>query len=309
MPEASVLVSPLKVEHRALASAGLFAFVTSRVNSDPMKRLRIAWFVALFAFAGAIPAAADDAFPPPQPHVGFYVVHPRVGLSTYFSLSSSWAGTQAPVHVVAKLHASGETCGSDPASDTGKPFASGWLTRSDHHVVWKEWTPATAGSYIVCTWLGDPALATGSDLLTVEPKEAGATPVGALVAALTSKTPTGPARAVFPTAPQRVYARFALRGVKRGALVTIVFRDTNGKSIVTHARSNGIALTWYGAQVTQERLQERLGYWSVSVRVGTRLLGRIHFLIPASYPTIARGGQAGPSGSAGETGVSLSQPW
>jgi hypothetical protein len=240
----------------------------------------------------AIPAVADDAFPPPEPHVGFYVVHPRVGLSTYFSLSSSWAGTQAPVRVVARLHASGGTCGSDPASDTGKPFASGWLTRSDHHVVWKEWTPAAAGSYIVCTWLGDPVLATGSSRLTVEPKRAGVTPVGSLVAALTSKTPAGPARAVFPTAPRSVYARFALRGVKRGALVTIVFRDTNGKSLVTHARSSGRALSWYRTQVTGERLQERLGYWSVSVRVGTRLLGQIHFLIPASYPTIARGGQA-----------------
>jgi hypothetical protein len=257
-----------------------------------MKRLRIAPFVALFVLLVAIPAAADDALPPPKPHVGFYVVHPRVGLSTYFSLSSSWAGTQAPVHVVARLHGSGEACGSDPASDTGKPFASGWLTRSDHHVVWKEWTPAAAGSYIVCTWLGEPALATGSSLLTVEPKQAGVTPVGSLVAALTSKTPAGPARAVFPTAPRSVYARFALRGVKRGALVTIVFRDTNGKSLVTHARSNGTALSWYSSQVEQERLQERLGYWSVSVRVGTRLLGQIHFLIPASYPTIARGGQA-----------------
>jgi hypothetical protein len=257
-----------------------------------MKRLRFASFVALFALVVAIPAAADDAFPPPKPHVGFYVVHPRVGLSTYFSLSSSWAGTQAPVHVVARLHASGGTCGSDPASDSGTPFAEGWLTRSDHHVVWKEWTPAAAGSYIVCTWLGDPALATGSSLLTVEPEQAGVTPVGSLVAALTSKTPAGPARAVFPTAPRRVYARFALRGVKRGALVTIVFRDTNGKSRVTHARSSGRALSWYRARVTQERLQERLGYWSVSVRVGTRLLGQIHFLIPASYPTIARGGQA-----------------
>jgi hypothetical protein len=257
-----------------------------------MERLRIASLVALFALAVAIPATADDAVPPPKPHVGFYVVHPRVGLSTYFSLSSSWAGTQAPVYVVARLHGSGESCGSDPASDTGKPFASGWLTRTDHHVVWKEWTPATAGSYIVCTWLGEPALATGSTLLTVEPKEAGVTPVGSLVAALTSKTPTGPARAVFPTAPRNVYARFALRGVKRGALFTIAFRDTNGKSLVTHARSNGPALSWYGAHVTQERLQERLGYWSVSVRVGKRLLGQIHFLIPASYPTIARGGPA-----------------
>jgi hypothetical protein len=257
-----------------------------------MKRFRIASLVALFALVVVIPAAADDAFPPPKPHVGFYVVHPRVGLSTYFSLSSSWAGTQAPMRVVARVHASGETCGSDPASDTGKPFASGWLTRSDHHVVWKEWTPAAAGSYIVCTWLGDPALATGSSLLTVEPKQAGVTPVGSLVAALTSKTRAGPARAVFPTAPRSVYARFALRGVKRGALVTIAFRDTNGKSLVTHARSNGTALAWYSAHVTQERLQERLGYWSVSVRVGTRLLGQIHFLIPASYPTIARGGQA-----------------
>jgi hypothetical protein len=127
----------------------------------------------------------------------------------------------------------------------------------------------------------------------VEPNQAGVTPVGSLVAALTSKTPTGSARAVFPTAPRSVYARFALRGVKRGALVTIVFRDTNAKSLVTYARSNGRALTWYSAHVTQERLQERLGYWSVSVRVGTRLLGQIHFLIPASYPTIARGGQAG----------------
>jgi hypothetical protein len=141
-----------------LACAVLVAFVTSGVNLGPMKRLRIASFVALFALVVAIPAAADDAFPPPKPHVGFYVVHPRVGLSTYFSLSSSWAGTQTPVHVVAKLHASGETCGSDRASDTGKPFASGWLTRSDDHVVWKEWTPAAAGSYIVCTGWGTPRL-------------------------------------------------------------------------------------------------------------------------------------------------------
>ena len=259
-----------------------------------MKRLRVASLAALVVLVGALPAAANDTFPPPKPHVGFYVVHPRVGLSTYYSLSSSWAGTQAPVRVVAKLHAGGETCAGDPASDSGTPFAFGWLTRSDHHVVWKEWTPAVAGSYVVCTWLGDPAIATGSNPLVVEPKQAGVTPVGVLVTALTSMTAAGPARAVYPTAPRRVYARFALRGVARGALVTIVFHDTNGKSVVTHARSRGKALTWYSAQVGQERLQERLGYWSVSVRVGTTELGQIHFLIPASYPTIARGGSAAP---------------
>jgi hypothetical protein len=257
-----------------------------------MKRLRFASLSVVCVLAAAGSGVADDAFPPPKPHVGFYVVHPRVGLSTYFSLSSSWAGTQAPLRVVARLHAAGETCGSDPASDTGKPFASGWLTRSDHHVIWKEWTPSVAGSYVVCTWLGDPALATGSTPLTIEPTLAGATAAGSLVTALTSKTPTGTARAVFPTAPHSVYARFALRGVKRGELVTISFRDTNGKSIVTHARSSGTALTWYSAHVTQERLQERLGYWSVSVRAGTTLLGQIHFLMPANYPTIARGGPA-----------------
>jgi hypothetical protein len=257
-----------------------------------MKRTPIVSVAALLALVIAAPASADDAFPPPRPHVGFYGIHPRVGLSTYFSLSSSWAGAQAPLRVIAKLHAGGEACGGDPASDAGEPFASGWLTRSDHHVVWKEWTPAAAGSYTVCTWLGDPPLATGSSLLTVEPNRAGATPVGALVAARTSKTPGGPARTVFPTAPRSVYARFALRGVKRGALVTIVFRDTDGTSVVSHARSNGTGLTWYTARVAQERLQERLGYWSVAVRVGSRLLGQIHFLIPAGYPTVARGGMA-----------------
>jgi hypothetical protein len=115
---------------------------------------------------------------------------------------------------------------------------------------------------------------------------------GAALLALVIKTPDGPARTVFPTAPRSVYARFALRGVKRGALVTIVFRDTDGRSVVSHARSRGTRLTWYSARVAQERLQERLGYWSVAVRVGTRLLGQIHFLIPAGYPTVARGGRA-----------------
>src|SRR4051812_10067284 len=141
-----------------------------------MKHLRFGSLVALVALASAVSASAEDAFPPPKPHVGFYVVHPRVGLSTYFSLSSSWAGTQAPVRVVARLHAIGDPCGADSASDTGELFASGWLTRSDHHVVWKEWTPAVAGSYTVCTWLGDPALATASNRLVVEPSHAGVKP-------------------------------------------------------------------------------------------------------------------------------------
>lgn len=241
-----------------------------------MNRLMLAPMAVLLILAASSSAAlADDTVPPPKPHVGFYVVHPRVGLSTYFSLSSAWAGTQAPVRVVAKIHPAGRTCGATARSDTGKIFGSALLERDNHHTVWKEWTPTTAGVYVVCTWLGDPALATGSTPLVVAPR------TGSLVAALASKTPTGPPRAVFPTAPQSVYARFALRGVKRGALVTIVFRDTNGKSVVTHMRSKGPALGWYTARVDHDRIMERLGYWLASVRVADKTLGSIHFLVPA----------------------------
>jgi hypothetical protein len=240
-----------------------------------MNRLTLVSFAALLTFPGAAPALADDAVPPPKPHVGFYAVHPRVGLSTYFSLSSSYAGTQAPIRAVAKMHPAGETCGATPQSDTGAPLGTAVLRRDNHHTVWKEWTPTRAGSYIVCTWLGDPALATGSMPLVIAAR------TRSLVAALTSKTPTGPARAVFPTAPRNVYARFALRDVKRGALITIVFRDTNGDSLVTHMRSKGPALGWYGAHVDRERIQRRLGYWLVSVRVGDNTLGSIHFLVPS----------------------------
>jgi hypothetical protein len=235
--------------------------------------------------AAAAPVLARDAWPvtppPPKPHVGFYTVHPRVGLSTYFSLSASWPHTQRPLRVVAKVHPSGETCGPDPTRDTGTALASGWLTRADHHVVWKEWTPTSSGSYIVCTWLGNPAIATGESPLVVEPSTAGATPAGTLVAAVTSKTPSGPPRAVFPTAPAHVYARFAVRGVAPGRVVTIEFRDTDGHVVISHAQSHGRALRWYSADVSRARIKARLGYWLASVSVGGRTLGRIHFLVPA----------------------------
>jgi hypothetical protein len=240
-----------------------------------MNRPTLVLLAGVLTLGAAAPALADDAYPPPKPHVGFYVIHPRVALSTYFSLSSSWAGTQAPIRVVAKIHPAGETCGADVQSDTGKIFSTASLERVNHHTVWKEWTPTTAGSFVVCTWLGDPARATGSTPLVVAPR------IGSLVAAMTSKTPNGPARAVFPTAPRNVYARFALRGVKRGVLITIVFRDTNGKSVVTHTRSKGPALAWYSTHIDHHRIEQRLGYWIVGVRVGGKTLGQIHFIVPS----------------------------
>jgi hypothetical protein len=209
----------------------------------------------------ALPAGGQP--PEPKPHVGFYTVHPRVGLSTYFSLSSSWAGTRAPLHVIAKIHPAGETCGTTAQSDTGAAFGSATLKRANHHTVWKEWTPTTAGSYIVCTWLGDPAIATGSSQLVVEPRSAGDTPVGSLVSAATSKTPMGPTRAVFPTAPRAVYARFALRGVKPGRVVSIEFRDTNGKVVVRHLHAKRSGLEWFSARVDHK-----------AARRATRILAR-----------------------------------
>jgi hypothetical protein len=247
-----------------------------------MRHLAFASLSAVVILAATASAALpDDMLPPPKPHVGFYVVHPRVGLSTYFSLSSSWAGTQAPVRAVAKIHRAGETCGATPQSDTGTPLGSAWLKRANHHTVWKEWTPSVAGAYNVCTWLGDPAIATGATPLLIEPRSAGVTQVGSLVAALTSKSPDGPARAVFPTAPHRVYARFALRGVHQGRRVTIEFRDTNGHVVLKRARSSGPGLTWFSAHVDHQRIAQRLGYWLVSVRVGGKTLGRVHFIVPA----------------------------
>jgi hypothetical protein len=150
--------------------------------------------------------------------------------------------------------------------------------------VWRDWTPKAAGSYVVCTWLGTPAIATGSTSLSVEPSWAGVKKRGSLVAAATSKTPNGPPRAVFPTAPRHVYARFALRGVKRGRHVVIEFRDTNGHVIRTNARSTGPALAWYTATLPGSRIAKRLGYWLVSVSVEGQTLGRIHFLVP-NYAT------------------------
>ena len=216
----------------------------------------------------------------PKPHVGFYTVHPRVGLSTYFSLSASWPGTRDPLGVVAKVHPGGAACGSTPASDSGSVLGTATLARVNHHAVWKEWTPAVAGYYTVCTWLGDPIIATGTSPLVIAPRSAGVTPAGSLVSALTSKVPLGVPRAIFPTAPAHVYARFALQGVTRGKLVTIEFRDTDGHVVLTRTRSRGRSLQWYGAEVSRDRLQQRLGYWLASVRVGRTLLGRVHFLIP-----------------------------
>jgi hypothetical protein len=265
---------------------------------------RMLALAGVIVIAAVAPAAADQphalvvtapAGPPlvpspvlekPTPHVGFYTVHPRVGLSTYFSLSSSWPGTQTPLPVIAKVHAGGATCGSSPASDPGSVLGTATLTRENHHTVWKEWTPAAKGSYTVCTWLGDPIIARGTSPLIVAPQSAGVTRAGVLVSGLTSKAPLGAPRAVFPTAPAHVYARFALSGVGRGKLVTIEFRDTNGHVLLTRARSRGPALAWYGAQVSRDRLRARLGYWLASVRVGSTVLGRVHFLVP-NYPSQA----------------------
>jgi hypothetical protein len=235
--------------------------------------------------ATALPAQAKEkpptvVAPPPTPHVGFYTVHPRVGLSTYYSLSASWPRTQAPLRVIAKVHPAGGTCAADPASDTGTAFGAAWLTRADHHTVWKEWTPAEPGSYVVCTWLGNPVIATNTNQVTVEPASLGVKPVGTLVAAATSESPGGPPRTVFPTAPAHVYARFQLRGVKQGRRVTIEFRDTNGHVVLSRLPSKGPAPAWYQARIPRQRLAARLGYWLVSVRVGNQMLGRIHFLIP-----------------------------
>ena len=171
-----------------------------------LKSARTAAVTGLVLSVLAVPASADtplaqDRFasvPPTTPHVGFYTVHPRVGLSTYFSLSASWPHTQNPLHVVAKVHPAGVTCGTHPASDSGELLGTAWLTRANHHTVWKEWTPTASGSYTVCTWLGDPAIATGAGSLVVAPASVGATPVGTLVSAATSKTADGSPRAVFP---------------------------------------------------------------------------------------------------------------
>jgi hypothetical protein len=78
-----------------------------------------------------------------------------------------------------------------------------------------------------------------------------------------------------------VYARFALRGVQQGRRVTIEFRDTNGHVVLRRVRSSGPALTWFSAHVDHQRIAQRLGYWLVSVRVGGKTLGRVHFLVPA----------------------------
>lgn len=246
-----------------------------------MKRLGLSSLAALSMVAAAIPAQADDSPPPPKPHVGFYVIHPRVGLATYFSLSSAWAGTQAPLRAVAKIHPTGEICGATAAADTGTPLMSATLRRENHHTVWKNWDADPCRFVRRLHLARDPAIATGSSSLTVEGRAAGVTPVGSLIAAMTSKTPTGPARAVFPTAPRNVYARFALHGVKRGALITIAFRDTNGRSVVMHQRSRGPTMAWYTAHLSHDRIAKRLGYWLASVRVGDKTLGSIHFLVPS----------------------------
>ena len=59
---------------------------------------------------------------------------------------------------------------------------------------------------------------------------------------LGDRTPDGPPRSFFLAAPSTVHARFAVRGVEPGQRVTIEFRDTNGKVVLTRARSHGRGL-------------------------------------------------------------------
>jgi hypothetical protein len=242
-----------------------------------MRRSLCALAVSAAGFAAtAAPAQGDQ----PAPHVGFYAIHPRVGLSTYFALSDSWPNTTKPLQIVAKIHSPGQPCAATPTTDTGRIFATARLRKSPSDTVWQDWTPTTSGSYVVCTWLGDPVIATKAVPLVIEPKAAGVTPAGSIFAASTSTTPTGRPRAHFETPPDRVYARFALRGVKPGRRVTIEFRDTDHKVVLFRFRSKGPELTWYRASVSQARIAKRLGYWIASVRVGPSTLGRIHFLVP-----------------------------
>lgn len=215
-------------------------------------------------------------FPPPKPRVGFYSVHPREGISTYYSLSTSWPGTQKPLRVIATIHRAGDACAAQAAGDTGIPLASAWLTRADHHVVWRDWKPTGSGAFTVCTWLGNPVIATGATPVFIEPTSRGVTPDGSLVDAATSKTPMGPARAVFPTPPRYVYARFAIRGLKPGRTVTIEFRDGHGRLKRTHRVATGPALAWY---TTRLRLANRPALWLVRVRAGNSMLGRIRFFV------------------------------
>lgn len=246
---------------------------------------RSVWALAVTSVtlvATASPVQADL----PAPHVGFSAIHPRVGLSTSFALSASWVPASRPEQMVAKVHPSGQRCGTDPAHDSGRIIGSSVLTAANGSVAWKDWTPAASGSYVVCTWLGRPVIAANAAPLTIDPRSAGVPPAGTLVDAATSVTPNGRPRAHFATAPRQVYARFALRGVQRGQRVTIEFRDTDGHVVLTRATSGGPELAWYTARVSRERLTERLGYWIASIRVGSHTLGSVHFVIPYRPPSV-----------------------
>ena len=105
----------------------------------------------------------------------------------------------------------------------------------------------------------NPVIATKAVALVIEPKAVGVTPAGSIFAASTSTTPTGAPRAHFETPPERVYARFGLRGVKAGRRVTIEFRDTAYKVVLFRFKSKGPELTWYRASVSQARIAKRLG--------------------------------------------------
>ena len=63
----------------------------------------------------------------------------------------------------------------------------------------------------------------------------------------------------------------------------MIFRDTAGRSLVTHARAHGLRLERFTARVEHRRLQEQLGYWLAGVRVGKKPLETVHFLIPHPY--------------------------
>src|SRR6478736_1021886 len=118
--------------------------VSRRGMGVRMRRSLCALAVSAAGFAAtAAPAQGDQ----PAPHVGFYAIHPRVGLSTYFALSDSWPNTTKPLQIVAKIHSPGQPCAATPTTDTGRIFATARLRKSPSDTVWQDWTPTTSGSY------------------------------------------------------------------------------------------------------------------------------------------------------------------
>ena len=130
-----------------------------------MKRLGLVSLAALCSLAAATPAQADAVVsvaqasrrvlrdPPARRPRDLFLVELGVGRN---SGASARRREDPPRRRELR---------NDRSGRYGRTLMSATLSRENHHTVWKNWTPTRAGSYVVCTWLGDPAIATGSSSL------------------------------------------------------------------------------------------------------------------------------------------------